>query len=165
MTAAPLLKLAAKLLAKHRLDAVLIGNAAAALQGAPVTTEDLDFFIRRTPLNVRKLRKIAESLGVSLEQPHYPASHLYRLSRPKDSIQLDFMVQIAGVRSFEGVRSRASVVEFGGYPLRVASLEDVIKSKTAAGRDKDLAVLHVLRRTVKERDAMYRAAKRSRRHA
>ncbi len=33
MTAEPLLELAARLLAKHRLDAVLIGNAAAALRG------------------------------------------------------------------------------------------------------------------------------------
>lgn len=165
MTAEPLLKLAAKLLAKHRLDAVLIGNAAAALQGAPVTTEDLDFFIRRTPLNIRKLRKIADDIGVALEQPHYPASHLYRMTKRAESLQFDFMVQIAGIRSFEGMRSRASIVEFDGFRLRVASLEDVIKSKTAAGRLKDLAVMPILRRTVKERDAMYRAAKRARRHA
>ena len=165
MTAEPLLKLAARLLTKHRLDAVLIGNAAAALNGAPVTTEDLDFFIRRTPLNVKKLQKIAEEIGVPLEQPHYPASHLYRIVKRAESLQFDFMVQIAGIRSFEGVRSRASVADFDGYPLRVASLEDVIKSKAAAGRDKDLAVMHILRRTVKERDAMYRAARRTRRHA
>ena len=109
MTAEPLLKLAAKLLKKHRLDAVLIGNAAAALQGAPVTTEDLDFFIRRTPSNVRKLHKIAEDIGVPLEQPFYPASHLYRMVKRAESLQFDFMVQIAGIRSFEGMRSRASV--------------------------------------------------------
>lgn len=165
MTAEPLLKLAAKLLAKHRLDAVLIGNAAAALQGAPVTTEDFDFFIRRTPLNIKKVRKIADDIGVSVEQPYYPASHLYRLVKPEESLQFDFMVQITGIRSFEGMRSRASVVEFDGNPIRVASLEDVIKSKAAAGRDKDIAVMHILRRTVKERDAMYGVAKRARRDA
>jgi predicted nucleotidyltransferase len=100
-----------------------------------------------------------------LEQPSYPASNLFRIVRPAESLQFDFMVQIAGIRSFEGMRSRATVTEFDGYPLRVASLDDVIKSKAAAGRDKDLAVMHILRRTVKERDAMYRVAKRARRHA
>jgi predicted nucleotidyltransferase len=165
MTAEPLLTLAARLLAKHRLDAVLIGNAAAALQGAPVTTEDLDFFMRRTPLNVKKLRAIAADLGVSLEQPFHPASHLYRMVRAADHLQFDFMVVIAGIRSFEGVKVRASIVEFGGNPLRVAALEDVIRSKEAAGRLVDRAVLPVLRRTLKERDALYRVPRRARRHA
>ena len=165
MTAEPLLKLAAKLLAKHRLDAVLIGNAAAALQGAPVTTEDLDFFMRRTELNVKKVRRIADDLGVPVSQPFYPASHLWRMLKPTDHLQFDFMVAVSGIRSFEGVRARASVVEFGGHPLRVASLEDVIKSKASANRLEDRAVLPILRRTIKERKVLHRATKRARRHA
>jgi len=165
MTAEPLLKLAARMLAKHRLDAVLIGNAAAALQGAPVTTVDLDFLMRPTPGNVRKVRAIAADLKAPLDQPFYPASHLYRIAKQADDLQFDFMVRISGVRSFEGLRARASVVEFGGHPLRVASLEDVIKSKAAADRLEDRAVLPILRRTVKERAAMYRADKRPRRGA
>jgi len=156
MTAEPLLKLAARLLAKHRLDAVLIGNAAAALQGAPVTTMDLDFFMRATPGNVRKVQRIAEDVGATLEQPYHPVSGLYRISVPRDSLQFDFMVKISGIRSFEGVRARATRVEFGGHPLKVASLEDVIRSKQAADRIEDRAVLPVLRRTVRERAKFYR---------
>jgi NAD(P)-dependent dehydrogenase (short-subunit alcohol dehydrogenase family) len=159
MTAEPLLKLAAKLLAKHRLDAVLIGNAAAALNGAPVTTMDLDFFMRATPGNVRKVWLIAQDLEVPVTRPFYPASELYRIVRARDDLQFDFMVQIAGVRSYEGVRSRSTIVKFAGKPLRVASLRDVIRSKTAANRLEDRAVLPVLRRTVKERKRLYVAAR------
>ena len=38
-----------------RLEAILVGNAAAALQGAPVTTLDFDFMFRKTPVNLKKL--------------------------------------------------------------------------------------------------------------
>jgi hypothetical protein len=47
MDARPVLFRIARLLAEHGLEAVLIGNAAAALQGAPITTVDFDScFIR-----------------------------------------------------------------------------------------------------------------------
>lgn len=48
-----------------RLDAILVGNAAAALHGAPVTTLDFDFMFRNTPLNLKKLRKFASAFGMS----------------------------------------------------------------------------------------------------
>jgi predicted nucleotidyltransferase len=161
MTAEPLLKLAARLLEKHRLDAVLIGNAAAALQGAPVTTMDLDFFMRATPRNATKVRKIAEDLRTSVIQPYYPVSTLFRISKPEEDLQLDFMTKISGIRSFEGVRSRATITEFGGHKLRVASLGDVIRSKTAAGRPEDLAILPVLHRVVRERAKRYRVSRKA----
>lgn len=59
------------------------------------------------------------------------------------------MPVIHGVRSFEGLRSRASEHVIGGVRLKVASLVDVISSKKAAGRRRDLAVLPVLEQTLK----------------
>ena len=49
MDAAPYLQQIARLFQELKLDAVMIGNAAAAIQGAPVTTVDIDFLFRRTP--------------------------------------------------------------------------------------------------------------------
>jgi hypothetical protein len=150
MTAEPILRRVAALLAAHRLDAVLIGNAAAALQGSPVTTQDLDFMFRKTPANLRKLRRIADELGAVVYLPYYPASELYRVARDRDGLQLDFMAKVDGIRSFEGLKSRATVTRFGKHPIRVASLPDIIKSKQAANRPQDRAVLPILRRTVRE---------------
>jgi predicted nucleotidyltransferase len=125
------------------LEAVLIGNAAAALQGAPVTTVDFDFMFRKTPRNLRKLKAFAKGLGAMVLRPYYPAAELYRVVRD-DGLQVDFMAAIHGVRSFEGLRDRATTVDLDDVSIRVASLGDIIKSKKAARRPRDLAALPVL---------------------
>jgi hypothetical protein len=150
MTAEPLLEMAARLLTNHRLDAVLIGNAAAALQGSPVTTIDLDFMFRSTPGNLRKLRRIADDLDAVVMRPFYPASELYRVLRDRDGLQMDFMGRIHGIRSFESLRSRATTARFGRFELKVASLQDIVRSKAAANRPQDRAVLPVIRKTLRE---------------
>lgn len=146
----PLLRRVAALLSKHRLEAVLIGNAAAALQGSPVTTLDLDFMFRSTPDNLRKLKRVAVDLEAVVFRPYYPASKLYRITRDRDGLQLDFMARIDGIRSFAGLRRRAMSVPFGKDDLLVASLADIIRSKEAAGRPQDRAVLPALRKTLYE---------------
>src|SRR5438093_8406275 len=111
------------------LEAVLIGNAAAALQGAPVTTVDFDFLFRATARNLTKVKALARALRAVVLRPYYPASDLYRITRDDDGLQVDLMGTIHGIRSFEGVRDRATMVEVGGTTLRVASLADIIRSK------------------------------------
>ena len=105
MDAKPLLVVIAQTLATRRLDAVLIGNAAAALQGSPVTTMDFDFMFRKTPSNLAKLKRVADDLGAMVLRPYYPASQLYRMTRDRDGLQLDFMAKIDGIRSFEASSS------------------------------------------------------------
>lgn len=150
MDARPLLETVARALRDVGLEVVLIGNAAAALQGAPVTTIDLDFIFRPTPRSRQKLRALADRLQATILRPYYPVSDLFRVARDSDGLQLDFMGTVHGLRSFEGVKARSAVVEFGGAPLRVASLADVIRSKRAAGRPQDLAVLPVLEQAHEE---------------
>ncbi len=130
--------------AKLNFEAILIGNAAAAIQGAPVTTIDIDFLFRDTPSNVAKLKKLAKSLDMEIFNPLYPASQMFRLMRDSDTLQLDFCVRIGGIRKYESLRSRATPFSFGDKKLLVASMADIIKSKRAAGRPKDLAVLVTL---------------------
>jgi predicted nucleotidyltransferase len=151
MTAEPLLDQVASLLTKHRLDAVLIGNAAAALQGSPVSTVDLDFMFRKTVRNLAKIRRIADDLDAVVMRSYYPASELYRVVRDRDGLQLDFMAKVDGIRKYESLRARATSVKFGSTELRVAALEDIIRSKVAADRPQDRAVLPVLRRPLREK--------------
>jgi hypothetical protein len=132
------------------LEAILIGNAAAAIQGAPVTTLDVDFLMRKTPANIAKLKRIARALGAVVFTPFYPVSGLFRVARDEDGLQLDFMTMIHGIRSFNGLRSRAVEVALAEEKLSVACLADIIASKRAAGRPKDRAVIDVLQATLKK---------------
>jgi predicted nucleotidyltransferase len=152
MNAAPLLNSVVAALAEARLEAVMIGNAAAALQGAPVTTLDLDFMFRPTPANLKKLKHFADCLEASILRPYYPVSKLYRVVNDERGFQVDFMSAIHGVRSFNSLRSRAARMEFAGRPVWVAGLADIIASKRATGRPRDLAVLEVLERTLHEKN-------------
>lgn len=131
MDAGPLLGEIGRRLEEVGLEAVLIGNAAAALQGAPVTTVDFNFLFRKTPRNLRKLKALARRLRATILRPYYPASDMYRLVRDDDGLQLDFMATIHGLRSYEGVRDRAVPIEVAGSVLRVAALAEIIKSKRA----------------------------------
>ena len=60
------------------------------------------------------------------------------------------MAHISGTRSYEGVKKLAQAFTIGDCTLLVASLADIIRSKRAAGRPKDRAVLAILEMTHEE---------------
>ncbi len=157
LDAKPIIAAVARALREQDFEAILIGNAAAALQGAPVTTVDLDFLIRKTPANLRKLKAIAKAMDAVVFKPHYPVSGLFRLIRDDDGLQVDFMTRIHGVRSFNSLRARACEVGVGEEKIVVAALTDIIASKRAADRPRDRAVMHVLEKTLREAEAAERS--------
>jgi predicted nucleotidyltransferase len=152
MDARPILEKVARVLHENGLEAILIGNAAAALRGAPVTTVDIDFLLRKSPRNLAKLKAVATALEGVIFKPYYPSSGLIRVCRDDDGLQLDFMPVIHGFASFEALRAKSEVIDLGGHPLRVATLAAVVKSKEAAGRPRDKAVLDILKKTLDEEE-------------
>jgi len=152
MNAGPLLDSVVRALAEARLEAILIGNAAAALQGAPVTTIDFDFMFRSTPVNLAKLKRFADRMEAVVLRPYYPVSALFRVMNDQRGLQVDFMPAIHGVKSFNSLRSRAERIRLGGHDLWVANLADIIASKRAAGRPQDKAILGLLEKTLREKD-------------
>ncbi len=151
MDSSPILRDALAALNRRRLECVMIGNAAAALHGAPVTTIDIDFMFRATPANLKKLKAVAADLKSVIMRPYNPVSKLFRMTNDDRGIQLDFLPVIHGIRSFEGLRSRASKISVAGEEVLLASLEDIIRSKRSAGRLRDTAVLPVLEMTLHEK--------------
>lgn len=138
----------AKALRIARLDAIVIGNLASMLNGAPVTTQDVDLFIRDTRLNRRKLVRFAEEIG---GRAPAAVSELSRVEWIEGALSVPVEIhydRISGGLTFPSVRSRAELIDLGGEKLRVASLPDLIRSKRAANRPKDRAVLPILRDTL-----------------
>jgi hypothetical protein len=60
---------------------------------------------------------------------------------------IDFVHALSSRKSFASIRSRAVRVRVGNKMVWVASLDDVIAAKEAAGRPKDKATLEILRQT------------------
>ena len=130
----------------------MVGNSAAILNGVPVLTQDIDFYVRPTTLNRRKIAAAARNLGpyVSvLTNP--PLSEITRLAGWVAPV--DFIVTVGGGKSFESIRSRASKYPGVDGRIWVASLADVIAMKKAANRPKDRAVMGILEQTLKLKQA------------
>jgi hypothetical protein len=146
------LKALAKLFAEVSLDAVMIGNAAAAINGSPVTTLDIDFIVPQTPQSYRAIALLAQKTQSILQELKLKDDrYMYQLV-PKESsgIQIDFLYELASKDRYEQMKEHAQTVDFGGNVLFIASLEDIIRSKQAANRPKDIAVLPILELTLEE---------------
>jgi predicted nucleotidyltransferase len=125
------------------LEVVLIGNAAAILHGVPLLTQGVDLMVRDHPRLEEKLKQFARAFGVRLTRPYEPTSQVIRATgRP---VMIDFVRALSSRKSFASIRSRAVRVRVGNKMVWVASLDDVIAAKEAAGRPKDKATLEILR--------------------
>jgi hypothetical protein len=130
-----------------RLEAVIVGNTAASLHGAPVMTEDVDIVVRDTESNRHKLARVARTLGGSHPTELSDMMRGKRIYLPEAYLDVIFG-RIAGNLGFESLRSRGTAMNIGDGRVYVASLADVIRSKRAAGRAKDKIVLPILEQTL-----------------
>jgi hypothetical protein len=114
---------------------------AAIRQGAPLMTVDYDFWVRLPERQYVKLLSLVQKQGGTIL-----ARTFYELS---DGTQVNAVFQPDGLRSFEAEFKSCPVAILDGEKVRVLPLKRVIASKRAAGRDKDLATLPVLERTLR----------------
>jgi hypothetical protein len=135
------------------LEALVVGSVAAVLNGAPVMTQDLDLLIRDTPKNREKIGKLSAALQIAAPvEVSEPSRSLTLLG---GALPIDILFDaLPGGLTFEALRSRSSRVQIGDSAAIVAALGDVIASKEAAGRPKDVAQLPILRETQRVRGAL-----------
>jgi hypothetical protein len=129
------------------IESIVIGSVAALMQGAPLTTDDMDVLVRDTPDNRNKVKDLETRLGSRAFQIS-PLSASLRITTPRAHLDIIFD-EIPGGLSFQGIRSRSASIDLGNVVAVVASLEDIIASKEAANRPKDLGQLPILRDTLR----------------
>jgi hypothetical protein len=149
-----------KVLIAHQVEFIVVGGVSAVLQGAPINTLDLDVVHARTDDNIARLLAALRELNAYYrgrgQQRLFPRKEW--LAAPghgllaTDAGSLDLLGTIGENQGYEELLPSTVCVEAAeNLQVRVLDLATVIQLKEKAGREKDLAVLPVLRRTLEEK--------------
>ncbi len=145
----------------HDVRCVLIGGFAAVIHGSPYLTTDVDVVPAVDRENLERLsdalRSLHAKVWTSVEPDGVPFDHsassladVRVWNLVTDHGRLDLTFQPSGTQGYEDLARDASHLVILGVGVDVASLADIIRSKEAAGREKDRLVLPVLRRLAEE---------------
>jgi Nucleotidyl transferase AbiEii toxin, Type IV TA system len=140
-------------LTESGVDFVVIGGVAVILQASPRFTRDLDICYASQQENLDRLGRVLVELGARLRDidgdlPFVPDArtlrHTQMLTLTTADGGLDLLVDPDGSPGYATLRRRADEMDIDGIVVRVASVEDLIAMKRAAGRPQDLVDLESL---------------------
>jgi hypothetical protein len=150
-------------LGRHGVRFVLIGGFAAVIHGSPYVTTDLDVVPATDPGNLARLSDALRDLharvwtagepgGLTFEHDAESLARADTWTLVTDHGRLDVFLNPSGTAGFDDLTRDAVHLTILGAEVDVASLADVVRSKEAAGREKDRIVLPVLRRILEQGD-------------
>lgn len=142
-----------EVLDRHQVEYVLVGGFAGRLHGARRPTQDMDIAPSTALENLTRLAAALRELRAGIRVDDMPEGlpfdcsgeslrgmTMLNLRTPRGDLDLAF--SLAGFPSgYDGLVGRAAVKRYGRVQVLVADLGDVIASKEAAARPKDLAAL------------------------
>ncbi len=141
---------------RHEVEFIVVGGVAAILEGVPIATFDVGVVYHRTDGNNARLAAALRDLNALYKDPagRRIVPDLTRLATINTHLlrtdlgPLDVLRRIGNELTYEELLDRSFDYEVAELRLRVLDLETVIETKELANRDKDRAVLPILRRTL-----------------
>jgi hypothetical protein len=133
-------------LVRADVDFVVIGGVAVVIQASPRFTRDLDISYATDTANLERLGSFLVALdarlrGVEDDVPFTPDARTLRnaqmLTLTTPDGDLDLLPDPPGSPGYPALRRHADIVDLDGVSVRIASLEDLIEMKRAAGRPQD----------------------------
>ncbi len=126
----------------EKVEYLFIGKSGAILLGYPGTTQDVDVFPARSAENggriVAALRRIGFDIAPDLEKDIIAGKDFVQIKSGPFDVDLVFAPD--GISSFAEAQARGLTEGI----FRVANLRDIIASKRASGRQKDLIEMPLL---------------------
>lgn len=151
---------------RHRVEYVVIGGFAIELHDVALPpTRDVDITPAAGRANLRRLADALVELEARFRVPDGPPggievpggitaewlAAMVTLTLVTDSGPLDISLIPDGTTGYADLLDGLVELPYQNRTVRVAALEDVIRSKTAAGREKDIRVLPALRAHLRRR--------------
>ena len=142
---------------------ILVGGLAAVVQGAPVTTMDVDIVHNQSSENIAKLLAFLKSIDAFHRRPDN------KMIRPKEGDisgmghalfttrlgPLDVLAVIEEGRAYKDILEHTVEIEFRGHTIRVLDLKTLVELKRTSKDLKDRQRLPVLEETLRQVEEKY----------
>jgi hypothetical protein len=136
----------------HKVEYIVIGGIAVQVYGHVRMTNDIDLIPSPTPQNLERLAAALKDLEARILNPGskhlkidaqmLPRATLWQLATRHGDI--DVLHDAPGAAPFIQLRERALLITLSDRAIPIASRDDLIKMKRAAGRPIDLADIAAL---------------------
>jgi hypothetical protein len=137
---------------------ILVGGLAAVVQGAPITTMDVDIVHERSPENITRLLAFLKSIGAIHRRPDD------KVIAPKDQDisghghalfttrfgPLDVLAVIEEENTYEDLFEHTVEIAFRGHTIHVLDLKAMVKLKRISKDPRDRQRLPVLEETLRQ---------------
>lgn len=134
-------------------DFVVVGGVAVVVQANPRYTKDLDISYALDQGNLDRLGNVLIELQARLatieeDVPFVPDGRTLRRTqiltlRTREG-DIDLLAKPAGCPDYETLRERAEPIDIDGLRVLIASIDDLIAMKRAAGRPQDMIDIEAL---------------------
>ena len=144
---------------------ILVGGLAAVVQGAPVTTMDVDIVHNRALVNVLKLHTFLKSIDAIYRRPDDKiiVPKVEDFSEKGHALlstrlgPLDVLAFIEQGKTYDDLLENSVKIEFRGHTIYVLDIKTMIELKKQSKDPKDLRRIPILEETLRQLEKLNRA--------